>query len=510
MRKTPRKPAACAASFPLASPGDAKSPARSRVIFFSLALLVFSLCQCSRGGSPGRAAPSGQALPAAPSDTVYTVTFMAGGGVPAPAPQTVSPGRKLTQPGPMTMAGSGCAGWYTEPEFTTRWNFAVDAATGDITLYAKWEKAADDVDGIEDYIAAIEDTNDGDSPESPLPLKVNIDLGDMTERESGWEKLIAAIDRAGKYVALDLSSCAMFGTEFNTNYTASPGKDRIVQLILPDAAESIVDMIAVEGVKNFSNLASVEGVHIIRIGKRAFTYTGLQSVNFPAAQDIGYFAFFSCTVLARVSLPSAQNIDESAFAYCTDLESVSFPASTEIAGKNPFYGCPRLGSFTLTGGGALSAIEGGRALVRNGGELIAYPGAAGAVSLDAVVSVGQGAFAVCTGLESLSLQAAQTIGTEAFAYCTGLKSLSLPSARSMGHRVFRDCTGLESLDLGQAAPAVGIFLFDDMYSAQTIRVRVPAGAEGYDEDWKAAFRGKGSDGDAEENTYITVIITPGE
>lgn len=31
-------------------------------------------------------------------------------------------------------------GWYTDPEYTTKWDFATDKVYGDMTLYAKWEK----------------------------------------------------------------------------------------------------------------------------------------------------------------------------------------------------------------------------------------------------------------------------------------------------------------------------------------------------------------------------------
>ena len=546
-----------------------------------------------------------------PGGPPYTVSFNANGGSPAPAPQTVAAGAKPTQPAFMTKAASGCAGWYREPGLSgAPWNFALDTVSGDMTLYAKWEKAADDVNKIKDYIAAIGGQKDGDSVENPLPLMVSIDLGVMTESGSGWEKLLAALEAAGKYVALDLSPCALGGGEFNPA-AASAGKDKIAGLILPGAAEKIAAGViagdeSIPAFKGFDNLANVEGAHITGIGYKAFAHcyrlrsvsfpaarsvgglafdscaglesagfgearvigkaafynTGLISVSLPKARVIGDMAFADCGMLRSVSLPEARVIGGSAFSACSGLRSVSLPAARSV-GNNAFSHCislesaslpavRRLDDKTFAYCGRLRSVSlpearviGEAAFSHSGLQSVSLPKAltigteafsscAGltsvslpaardigdhaffqctalqSVSLPAALNIGRAAFNVCTGLTSVSLEAAEDVGDHAFYSCPGLKSVSLKAARSIGEAAFGNCAGLRSLGLGQNAPGLGKNLFYLISSAQIITVNVPSGATGYDEAWKAAFKGKGSDNNGTENTFITVSVVAGK
>jgi len=68
----------------------------------------------------------------------YTVTFNADSGTPAPPPQTVDHGDKVTAPAAMTRTGCTFGGWFKEETLTNQWDFTNDIVTGAITLYAKW------------------------------------------------------------------------------------------------------------------------------------------------------------------------------------------------------------------------------------------------------------------------------------------------------------------------------------------------------------------------------------
>jgi uncharacterized repeat protein (TIGR02543 family) len=68
----------------------------------------------------------------------FTVTFNANGGTPAPQAKTVEKGGKVTEPQGVTKANSTLDGWYKETAFSSKWNFATDTVTADITLHAKW------------------------------------------------------------------------------------------------------------------------------------------------------------------------------------------------------------------------------------------------------------------------------------------------------------------------------------------------------------------------------------
>jgi hypothetical protein len=80
-------------------------------------------------------------------------------------------------------------------------------------------------------LIGLDDLADGGGHDNPIPLMLNNDLAN-----GGWESVLSAIVTADKYVSLDLSACAMDGTEFDP---VTAGADKITALVLPDAAKSI-------------------------------------------------------------------------------------------------------------------------------------------------------------------------------------------------------------------------------------------------------------------------------
>lgn len=68
----------------------------------------------------------------------HTVNFDTQGGSPV-ASVKVEHGKTVTKPADPVKASFTFGGWYKERECITRWNFATDTVTADITLYAKWQ-----------------------------------------------------------------------------------------------------------------------------------------------------------------------------------------------------------------------------------------------------------------------------------------------------------------------------------------------------------------------------------
>ena len=68
----------------------------------------------------------------------HTVNFDTQGGSPV-ASVKVEHGKTVTKPTDPVKASFTFGGWYKERECTTRWNFATDTVTADITVYAKWQ-----------------------------------------------------------------------------------------------------------------------------------------------------------------------------------------------------------------------------------------------------------------------------------------------------------------------------------------------------------------------------------
>ena len=74
-----------------------------------------------------------------------------------------------------------------------------------------------------------------------------------------------------------------------------------------------------------------------------------------------------------------------------------------------------------------------------------------------VTSIGNDAFAYCSGLTSIDIPNSVTsIGESAFYKCTGLTSVTIGnSVTSIGFQVFYDCSGLTSIDIPNSVTSIG-------------------------------------------------------
>ncbi|MDR2184328.1 MAG: leucine-rich repeat domain-containing protein [Treponema sp.] len=205
-------------------------------------------------------------------------------------------------------------------------------------------------DNIVDLAAYLAASSKGGSPAKPAAVRLNFSLAG-----TGWTDLLNTISGAGKYVSLDLSDCDMAGMtgvpgQFNPNATVPignpAGKDKIVSLVLPNAALSITGGSFVV-FANFDRLKKIEGANVQFIGQTAFSgRTDLASASFPSAVTIEQDAFYGCTALTSVNFPAATNIGPSVFSGCIRLISASIPAVGHI-NVNTFSGCIALTHLTL-------------------------------------------------------------------------------------------------------------------------------------------------------------------
>jgi hypothetical protein len=314
---------------------------------------------------------------------------------------------------------------------------------------------------LDELEAYINSQSGGNNKDNPILISINIDLGNMTEVESGWQKILKIIDEAGKFITLDLSLCETEDAQFNPDPTIATGKDKIVQLFLPNNATEIAEGdFFYSAFDNFINLEKISGINITNIGDFVFIeLSSLTEVNFPVATNIGFYAFYGCINLTQISISATANVTAQTFLRCNSLTS-----------------------FILVGDGDLSVIENGRALVRNNNELVAYPSAAGSITLNGIASIGNSVFSVNTNITSVNLPTVTTIDNLAFNGCTnltevtlyeGLKSIgsqgfmgtkitiiNLPSGlESIGNSAFRECASLTEINLPSSLINIGQSLF---------------------------------------------------
>jgi hypothetical protein len=398
----------------------------------------------------------------------YTITFDANGGAFEDGGDTITmiapENGTLTLP-PVSWDGRNSSGWYSEGKPFT----AETRISGDTTVQAKWWLL------IRDIVPYLEKAAGGESTANPIPVAVSDELGN-----GGWADVLAALTIGGKYVSLDVSPCTMDGTEFKPGTDA--GANRVVALILPDAAKSIQAGTSYNPTfRAFTVLESLSGTGVNIIGDYAFFYCGsLTSVSLPVATSIGEFAFCECTSLETVSLPAARNIYDFAFWGCTSLESVSLPRLRNIYGTAAFGSCTSLTEVSLPMADTIGyeafyrctsltevSLPEARTISTS-----AFSGCTSLteVSLPKATTIGGSAFSSCTSLETVSLPKATTIGGSAFSSCTSLESVSLPVATTIDGSAFSSCTSLESVSLPASLTTVAGSAFGGCLNLTTITV----------------------------------------
>lgn len=82
---------------------------------------------------------AGEMIPA--ENAFYTVEFQANGGSATETQKIPVDSGRIEEPEEPQKRGYVFAGWYRDRELTQLWNFVVDRAQSDMTLYAKWEEA---------------------------------------------------------------------------------------------------------------------------------------------------------------------------------------------------------------------------------------------------------------------------------------------------------------------------------------------------------------------------------
>jgi len=360
----------------------------------------------------------------------------------------------------------------------------------------------DELSQLYEYLIAQEG---GKSRNDPIDLKLSIQL-----TEPNWMEFLLILEGARKYVSLNLSECDYSDSssstigglnrdqKFNPIVSVVTGKSRIVDLILPIEAKEISGSFT-----NFNSLRKISGENITTIPSSAFSgLSSLVAANFPKASSIG----------------------NNAFSNCINLEEIIFPAASTIT-YNPFVGCTSV-VFTLIGSGNLSIKEDGRALINNQTELISFPAATDILTMDYLTTLGN----YCLSRTSITqgiFENVVTVKSDALYYCSSLMTLSLPKAAIINSWAFYGNTNLTQLSIlsvnqidtyalstgnvpmeitmGATAPGVlGTSIFSN--STNTITVRVPAGAIGYDDTWVEAFKGKGTSGTGTVNSNLILIF----
>jgi len=202
------------------------------------------------------------------------------------------------------------------------------------------------------------------------------------------------------------------------------------------------------------------------IGNCAFLdCSNLTSVTIPnSITSIGHSAFNNCSDLTTVTIPnSVTDIGDYGFQNCCGLISVTIPNSVTNIGYCAFLNCSGLMSIIVDVANNAFCSENGILFNKAKTTLIQYPARKiGAYIIsNSVTSIGNGAFAHCSGLTSVTIPNSVTyIGMGAFFCCSGLTSLIIPNlVTSIESEAFRYCNDLVSVTIGNSVTRISYYAF---------------------------------------------------
>ena len=89
-----------------------------------------------------------------------------------------------------------------------------------------------------------------------------------------------------------------------------------------------------------------------------------------------------------------------------------------------------------------------------------------------VASIGNSAFAGCSGLTSVTIgSSVTTIGDDAFNNCSGLTSVTIPdSVTSIGDYAFSECSSLKSVTIPNSVTTIGNYAFDGCSNLTSVHI----------------------------------------
>ena len=265
---------------------------------------------------------------------------------------------------------------------------------------------------------------------------------------------VTSIGRSAFYGCTGLTSVTIGNSVTSIGDCAFDGCKGLTSVTIPDSVTSI----GWGAFRGCTGLAKIIGSSSVVSSVAKQCNSKSFEVVITSGTSIGWGAFSDCTGLTSITIPdSVTSIDVAAFAYCTGLSSITIPDSVTSIGESAFSGCSELTSIIVVEGNSKYHSEGNCIIETETKTLILGCKTSDIPTDGSVTSIGDWAFAYCTGFSSITIPDSVTsISAYAFYECTGLTSITIPnSVTSIGDWAFAYCTGLSSITIPDSVTSIG-------------------------------------------------------
>ena len=277
----------------------------------------------------------------------------------------------------------------------------------------------------------------------------------------------------------------------NTVYDSRNGCNAIIKtssntLITGCAKTVIPASVTSIGSSAFSDCSSLTTITIpegvTSIGSSAFSgCSSLTAITIPeSVTSIGSSAFYGCSSLTAINIPEESqltSIGYSAFYGCSSLTAITIPEGVTSIGELAFVGCSLESIIVDADNTVYDSRNGCNAIIETSSNTL-ITGCAKTVIPESVTSVGDYAFADCTGLTTIILpESVMSIGYGAFSRCSSLTAINIPEGvTSIGNFAFSGCTGLANIYCyAETVPSTEKYSFHQS-NIGTATLHVPASA----------------------------------
>ena len=224
----------------------------------------------------------------------------------------------------------------------------------------------------------------------------------------------------------------------------------VVFLSLPMFAEEVEIWVEIDGI-NYELVTETKEANVVAgeyFGEIVIPETVEYNGAVYAVTSIGEYAFWDCSGLTSVTIGNSVTvIGEGAFSGCSGLTSVTIPNSVTSIGEYAFGDCSALTTIRVEENNLIyDSRDNCNAIIETASNTLIQACKATTIP-NSVTSIGNAAFFVCLGLNSVTIPSSVTsLGDAAFFGCSDLTSVTIPqSVMSIGEGTFCGCVGLTTI-----------------------------------------------------------------